>query len=148
MICLLNLSYTVTIFSLLLCLMSSIQGGSTGVAVARCVRIKLPYIKKGTLLLAPESPHMDDYPGFFLMVSSLWFKDLSSKRLQRWFDGDTMTQSGKPLSSDVSQSIVVNKCEVSMFAYHSMICRDKLSYKTNYNHIEMRDPGTLIEQSP
>ena len=67
----------------ILCLMVLIQGGSTGVALAWCVRIKHPYVKEGTLPLAPESPRMDVCPGFFLMVSSLRFKDLSSKRLQK-----------------------------------------------------------------
>ena len=36
---------------------------------------------------------------------------------------DITTHPEELLSSDVSQSIEVNKCEASMFAYHSMIYR-------------------------
>ena len=60
----------------------------------------------GTLQLPPETPNMDVSPSFILMVSSLWLKKLPSKRLQRWFSGDIMTNPRKQLSSDVSQSIV------------------------------------------
>ena len=68
---LLNLSDTVTILKFLLCLVTSIQRGDTGVAVARCIRMKHPYVKKGTLPLPPESPSMYVCPSLILTVGSL-----------------------------------------------------------------------------
>ena len=121
--CLLNFSNAITILPLLLSFVASIQGGDTGVAVARCVRMKNPYVKKGTPPLPPETPRMDVSPSFILTVSSLRLKKLPSKRLQRWFNGDIMTNPRKPLSSDVSQSIVADKREASMLAYHGMVSR-------------------------
>ena len=65
---LLNLSDTVTILTFLLYLVTSIQRGDTGVAVARCIRMKHPYVKKGTLPLPPESPSMYVCPSLILTV--------------------------------------------------------------------------------
>ena len=76
---LLNLSDTVTILTFLLCLVTSIQRGDTGVAVARCIRMKHPYVKKGTLPLPPESPSMYVCPSLILTVGSLRCNDLPSK---------------------------------------------------------------------
>jgi len=51
------------------------------IAVAQCVTMTYPYVKKGTLPLPLEFLRMDVCPSFILMVSSLWFKGISSKRL-------------------------------------------------------------------
>ena len=111
-------------------------GGDTGVAVALCVRMKNSYVKKGTPPLPPETPRMDFSPiAFILTVSSLRLKRLPSKRLQRWFNGDIMTNPRKPLSSDVLQSIVADKREASMLAYHGMVSRKWNSTNTVTGYI-------------
>ena len=104
-----------------------IQGGDTGVAVAHAS------ISGGHTSTAPA--WMSALASSWRLAAFVWLKD-PSKRQQKWLNGNIITHPRKPLSIDVSQSIVENKREASMFPYHSMVYRKWNSTSTVTGYIQ------------
>ena len=58
--------------------------------VAQCIEVKHPHIKKGTLLLSPESMGLNVSSWIILPISSLRSEFLPIKRLEWWFDSTSL----------------------------------------------------------
>ena len=78
---LLNLPNTISILPLIFLLMTPIKRLDRGTTIARCIWVKKPHIKKGTLTSSSKSSSMNIGMGFILLVSSHWNNSLAREML-------------------------------------------------------------------
>ena len=102
-----------------------IYSWDTGVAIASCVRVKNPYIKKDTLLAMPKPTSMYINSGIILLISNCRHNNLSCEQLQQGLNSNIMTYTFKPFSCKISNLIMTHKTESSMATNHSMIRRKR-----------------------
>ena len=119
--------------------MASVYSRDTGVAVASCIWMKNPYIKKGTLPVTPAPTSIYISSSIILPVSGGWNNILSCKWLQWGLNNNIMTYMFKPFSCNIPNLIMTCKYESPMAANRSMIGRKGFT-----THTMIRDVG----QSP
>ena len=90
-------------------LLASIHSRDAGVSIALCIRVKNPYIEKGTLPATPESTSMYISSSIIFPISSGWNNILTRKWLQRRLNNNIMTYTIKPLCCNVSNLIMTHK---------------------------------------
>ena len=115
---------------------------SCGLVVASCIWVENPYIKKGTLPVTPEPMSMYISSSIILPVSGGWNNIPSCKWLQWGLNYNIMTYTFKLFSCNISNLIMMHKCESPMTANHSMIRRKRFTTHNDQgcwaksNHIE------------
>ena len=118
---LLNLLNMITVFPLFLLLMALIDGWDGWIAITRCIQMKNPNIKKGTLSSPPKSPCTDISMDLILLICGCRDNCLSSKLLQRWFNSNIITNFTNPVCSKVTYLIMMYKGQATVATYHGMV---------------------------
>ena len=90
-------SRTLSPYSFFYYLLTSIHSRDIGVLIASCIRVKNPYIEKGTLPATPESTSMYISSSIIFPISSGWNNILTRKWLQWRLNNNIMTYTIKPL---------------------------------------------------